>query len=262
MYELVFTKKWYHYWPVIIFLYLLMLVSLSTLLNSIFIGIIGFMLLLLFIYLVVSSGDKQMNSLKNQQFPTNLDINTREHDAFIIVHSMDSSAASLSIGLGVLVPYYIHNRFPFKIYHCYNPHEFLEVLKNPNAKYVWIFGHGWRGGITFKWMCSLRNVLARKPNKTHFAYASIRKNLEQYPQKLFIGQFHCNHIEKKFEHNESLVEILLSPSDKARYYITDKATFVFSVWFATRDLLNPIVREKALEYEISPEIDDECTCCC
>jgi len=170
---------------------------------------------------------------------------------------MGSFSTGSYVGLDILIPHYIRNRYPFKIYHCYNPQEFLDVLKNDMAKYIWIIGHGWRGGITFKWMKSPRKWFSRKPSRTLFPYAKIRENLNQFPKKLFIAQFHCNHLDSTYTHNESLVEILLDSFEESHYYITDDLSHVVSIWYATRDLVSHIERVSVPESEIQRDIEPD-----
>jgi hypothetical protein len=253
---------WYNFGIPTIVAYFIGLFAVSLLLLSPFPFIIGIGIPLVFSLYIVRASDKWANTLKNQQFPENLDIRQINHDAFIIVHSMGSFSIGSYAGLDILIPHFIHQRFPFKIYHCYNPQEVLEVLRNDKTKFIWIIGHGWRGGITFKWMRFFWEGLFHKPKKTQFPYAKIRDTLSKYPKKSFIVQFHCNHIEKKFTHNESLVEILLEDSTESEYYITESLTHVISIWFASRELVSRIRRISISESDVQPdpEIDYSCSC--
>ena len=236
--------------------YFVAIVAISIFLGWPLLTPVGLGLPLLFALYVATNGDVCVNAQKNQQFPENLDIRNREHDAFVIIHSLGSSIGSY-VGLDILIPHYIRNRFPFKIYHCYNPQEFLDVLKNDKAKYLWIIGHGWRGGITFKWTTSFRGFLYHKQNRTLFPYAKIRENLDQYPKKAFIAQFHCNHIDKTYAQNESLVEILLDTFEESHYYITEDLSNVVSTWFATRELKSRIQRTSVSEAEIQQGVEPD-----
>jgi len=260
--EIRFSRKWYNFGLSSIIIYLVAFLVITILTRSPWPIFFAILVPLVFSLYITSASDKWVNTLKNQQFPENLDIRITDHDAFIIIHSMGSFSAGSYPGLDLLIPYFIHHRFPFKIYHCYNPQEFLEVLRNEKAKYVWIIGHGWRGGITFKWMRFFRDSIFRKPKKTQFPYAKIRDNLSQYPKKSFIVQFHCNHIEKKFTHNESLVEILLDNNKDSDYYITDGLTHIISIWFASRELILKIKRINISESEIQPDLETGGCCAC
>jgi len=250
-----FSKKWYNFGKTTIILYIVGVIVLSILLFSLLPITFGILLPFLFVSYITYIGEYRVNSLKNQQFPENLNTKQKEHDAFIIIHSMGSFSSGSYIGLDIVIPYYIRNRYPFKIYHCYNPQEFLDILRNDKTKYMWIIGHGWRGGITFKWMKSFRERFAHQSKRTHFSYAKVRDNLSKFPRKSFIAQFHCNHIEKTFAHNESLVEILLDSNKDFNYYINESTMHTISIWFATRYLIKQVRRVGIPESEIQRDLD-------
>lgn len=257
-----FSKKWYHIGKLTLFLYVVGFSILSILLWTPLPIMLAIVVPLLFTFYVTYISDDRVNSLKNQQFPENLDIHQKEHDAFIIIHSMGSFSGGLCIGLDLVISYYIQNRYPFKIYHCYNPQEFLDVLRNDKAKYIWVIGHGWRGGITFKWTQSFRERLSRKSKRTQFSYDKIRDDLNQFPKKSFIAQFHCNNIPKTFTHNESLVEILLDSFEDSNYYITENTMNIISIWFATRELVSRVKRVSVEESEIQNDFEIGGSCGC
>lgn len=257
-----FSKKWYNIKVRYIILYFIGLFVIPMLSGlhpfAIFgIWIVGVGSPILFSMYLDSSSQSWVNSLKNQQFPENLDVRNRDHDAFVIIHSMGSFSIYTYVGLDILIQYFIRKKFPFKIYHCYNPQEFQEILKNDRAKYLWIIGHGWRGGITFKWMKTSSERFSRKKKRTLFPYAKIRDDIDQFPKKAFIAQLHCNHFDKTYAHNESLVEILLDPFEDSRYYITDSLSFVISNWFAIRDLVPKIERASVEASEIQKGIEPD-----
>jgi len=198
--------------------------------------------LLVFASYIMISGKYWVNSLKNQQFPPNLDSASQDHDGFIVIHSLGFFNSISYPGFDILIQFFVSKKYPFKIYHCYNLEDFKSILKNKKAKYIWIFGHGWRGGITFKWTRKLSHLLT--PNKTQFSYEKIQTDLEKYPRKLFIGQFHCNHIAKTIPDNISLPEILLDPSNDSYYYVTDWKMNTISIWVAVRQLLKEVKRNE------------------
>ena len=201
------------------------------------------------VYITIS-GNYWVNSLKNQQFPQNLNSDSQDHDGFIVIHSMGHNFMSYP-GFDILISFFISNRYPFKIYHCYNPGDFKNVLSNERTKYIWIFGHGWRGGITFKWTRKLLHLLT--PNKTQFSYKKIQDELEKYAKKLFIGQFHCNHLVKTSPDNISLPEILLDPSNDSNYYVTDWKMNTISIWVAVKKLVKEVKRNEILV----PVVEDD-----
>lgn len=260
--EIKFSKKWYNIKPRYVFLYFIGLFCIPLLLGwhpfTVFgIWILGVGSPILFCMYLDSSSESWVNSLKNQQFPENLDIRNRDHDAFVVIHSMGSFSIYRYVGLDILIRYFISKKYPFKIYHCYNPQEFQEVLKNERAKYLWIIGHGWRGGITFKWMKSSGERFSRKKKRTLFPYAKIRGDLDQFPKKAFIAQLHCNHFDRTYAYNESLVEILLDTSADSQYYITDSLSFMLFNWFAIKDLIRNTERlpvaAPEIQYGIEPD---------
>ncbi len=219
--------------------------------------ILGF--LLGFWYFIGVSGTHSVNSLKDQQFPHNLDPNRTEHDGFIVIHSMGPNAETYP-GFSNLIPHYVKERYPFKIYHCYNPDDFKNALKNKNARYIWIFGHGWRGGITFKWTRRITQLF--KANKTSFAYNLIRDERDLFPKKLFIGQFHCNNLIKADSNPIPLPEILLDPSIGSSYYVTDWKMNDWSIWFATRHLTHGVKRDRIPESDLKNDTDADIGCGC
>lgn len=186
---------------------------------------------------------RYLNSTVNQQFPENLDISNTIHDAFVLIHS--GGEKRLFGGLSCLIFKFKSEKYPFKIYHCYNPDEFKTVLANENAKYLWIFGHGWRGGITFKWRVTLHDVLHLKFKKsTIFRYSDLIENgTDIYPSKDYIAQFHCNHISKKDPSNRPLPEFIMQNNlNLNNYHVSDNMNSNISIWFATRKLTKSIKR--------------------
>jgi len=258
--ELKFSRKWYNFGIRGIIIYFIVVLGISFIFSSPWPFFVALIIPVVLSLYIMGAGDKWVNTLKNQQFPDDLDIHQRDHDAFIIIHSMGSFSAGLYSGLDILIPFFTKNRYPFKIYHCYNPQEFIDVLRNEKAKYILIIGHGWRGGITFKWMRFFWEGILKKPKKTQFPYAKIRDNLNDIPKKLFIVQFHCNHIEKAFSDNESLVELLLDDQAGSDAYITDDLINIISIWLASRDLIRRIKRTSIPESEIPNEIESGGIC--
>lgn len=255
--EIKFSRKWYNIRIRYIIAYFLGIIVIPLFFGWPLITFVGVVLPVLCVLYIGTRGDIWVNSLKNQQFPENLDIRGQDHDAIIIIHSMGSFSVYSYVGLDILIPHFIRNKFPFMIYHCYNPQEFLDVLKNDKAKYLWIIGHGWQGGITFKWMKSSLERSSRKTSRTLFTYAKIRDDLGQFPKKAFIAQFHCNHFDKTYTHNESLVEILLDSFEESHYYITDGVSHVASIWFAMRDLIPNVKRTSIAELEIQSDLEQD-----
>lgn len=203
-----------------------------------------FIPLLVFAGIIYLRSKHFVNSTVNQQYPENLDVSKTIHDAFIFVYSVGSDG--IIPGLDNLICTFKTKKYPFKIYHCYNPEDFKAVLANENAKYLWIFGHGWRGGISFKWEPSIRDIIHLNVKKqTNFRYSDLIEDFQSlYPSKNFIAQFHCNHVDKTDPSNTSLPEILMDGSViPEMYYVSDHKNNIFSIWFATRKLMRNIERK-------------------
>lgn len=203
------------------------------------------MLIILFIFflfytLIKYRSTSQVNSLINQKFPEDFDYDLIDHDAFIIIHSEGDSGNQYA-GLDNLIVHFKSNRFHFVIYHCFNPEDVKQILRKKTAKYIWIFGHGWRGGIAFKLKRSLSEKIRCQKKKIAFEYVELKKEIDSYPRKSFIGQFHCNHIEEKYD-NTPLPSILLEDNPDSGYFLTNSTLSDCSVWFAIRELLKDIKR--------------------
>lgn len=207
------------------------------------ISIIPCLLIGAFFLIILLRSEYFVNTTVNHQFPENLDSSNTVHDAFILIHSVGSSGDTC--GLDNLISTFKAKKYPFKIYHCYTPDDFKAVLANEKAKYVWIFGHGWRGGIAFKWRPYLRDRLHLKWKKeTVFQYSDLIENGQTaYPSKDFIAQLHCNNPSKKDLSNVPLPEILMEEGvTPEMYHVSDKFYTPCSVWFTTRKLAKTVKR--------------------
>lgn len=206
--------------------------------------IIIFLAFLFLIGLIQRSTIHALSTTINQQFPSDLDYINTPHDAFVIVHSMNvSTPHSEAAGISNLIHDFKSRGYPFKIYHCYNPQGFDNILRNENALYIWIFGHGWHGGIAFKWKKNLIECFSRKKKETVLQYEDIIQNISDYPKKQFIAQLHCNHTSKKTLANRSLPDILLIEGATDRdYFVTGSSRNVYSNWWDTRKLAKSVTR--------------------
>lgn len=201
------------------------------------------LLMYLFYAIIYIKSKYCLNSTINQQYPENLNSIKTDHDAIILIHSMGSS--EIDSGIDNLISAFKRKNFPFKIYHCYNPEDFKDVLTNEKAKYLWIFGHGWRGGITFKWGLSIRDIIHFKfRSQTNFRYCDLIENGQNiYPTKSFIAQLHCNNITKKDPSNVTLPEVIMNGNiNPNMYHVSDSYNSHFSIWFTTRKLAKNLER--------------------
>lgn len=207
--------------------------------------------------------EKLVNSLVMLKYPSDLDENQQFHAAFIINRSHDLKNLEY-VGLDNLIKGFARLGYPFKIYHCRNEDEFKTVLKNKRAKYIWVFGHGWRGGVGWKEKQSIFEWIRCKGKESMFAYSNIHQEDEEYPKKAFIAQFHCNHelpiksfIARHIRRckpsgiisNIPLICILLErPFDESKYFISTGYLNAPSTWYFTRQLVKEIsFREKRVE---------------
>ena len=201
-------------------------------------------------FIIVSNGKKCVKSPFNRQYPENLNPLTTNHNAFIIVHSPGDNM--VYAGIDNLINKFTATKNPFRIYDCNNPDEFKTVVANEKAKRLWIFGHGWRGGITFKGQRPLWNSLPFKAkNNTYFSYCDLIENdLNTYPSKDFVAQLHCNHFSKKHASNRPLPEFLMENNlGKDNYHVSDSKNNPISVYFTTKKLVTNIKRNPAIHDE-------------
>lgn len=184
-----------------------------------------------------------MRATPNLQSPENLDVDSRKHDAFVVIESRGDYL--LYNGLDTLIPKFKEKGYPFRIYYCKTPDDFKTVLSNEKANCVWIFGHGWRGGITFKGRRRLLNLRHLKlQDKIHFCYSNlVVSGKNEYPVKDFIVQLHCNHFVKDEPSNDPLPKFLMKDCPNPEcYHVSDNAHNAFSIWFTTRKLAENLKR--------------------
>ncbi len=103
-----------------------------------------------------------------------------EHDALILIYYSPLSREYFSLaGLDLLIPFFIDNKINYRVYCCNNSDFFLEIVNNPKTTTLWIFGHGFRGGVRF--FDKLIN------------YSDLVNKLsEECKNKKYVYQFHCN----------------------------------------------------------------------
>lgn len=103
-----------------------------------------------------------------------------EHDAIIIIFYSPFSREYFSIaGLDLLIPFFVKNKIKYRVYSCENSEIFFKIVNNPKTTTLWIFGHGYRGGVRFSDMI--------------VSYSDLFENLsEDAKNKKYVYQFHCN----------------------------------------------------------------------
>jgi hypothetical protein len=110
------------------------------------------------------------------------------HHAIIIVNNDDKflsfskNTPTYAGGIDLLINYFVKNPItPFQIYVCKDPKSFETAIKNPNTKFLWIFGHGDRHCVDFG-------------NRIYFPYCRLSGALQKNKdlKKDFIAQLHCS----------------------------------------------------------------------
>ncbi|MCX6682622.1 MAG: hypothetical protein NTY71_06520 [Methanoregula sp.] len=105
-----------------------------------------------------------------------------EHHSIIIAHKTDLDGegnfpiSDYYDGVDVLINYFISNKppIPFKVTEITIKEEAIDLICDPHAQFLWVFGHG------------QRNKLALQDN--FLCYKEITTPLN----KKFVGQYHCN----------------------------------------------------------------------
>lgn len=193
---------------------------------------------------ILSEGSRYyVNSTINQQYPENLDYTKTIHDAIIFIYPVGSRESTA--GVDNLICTFKARKYPFKMYYCYAPDDFKAILANEKAKYLWIFSHGWRGGITFKWSLTVNDIIhLRFKRQTNLRYCDlIEDDQNAYPPKSFVAQLHCNHIAKKDPSKITLPEVLMNGNiTPEMYHISDNYNNNYSIWFTTRKLVRNLER--------------------
>ena len=101
--------------------------------------------------------------------------------AGIIIGLLDDSEKNLltyTSGIDLLVNYFNKNEEAFDIYFCKTKEAAKDVIEKKEVNRIWIFGHGWMGGLYFG---KFDDILE---------YSDF-KSLNEEQKKDFVGQFHC-----------------------------------------------------------------------
>ncbi len=112
----------------------------------------------------------------------------------VIIALRGKSESIYCEGFELLKQYFEENNILFNFYVCRTPEDAKTVIENDKVEKIWIFGHGYIGGLDF----GENGVLK---------YG----DLKNAPKKDFIGQFHCN-TEAKI--CNSLADFILKPNGK------------------------------------------------
>jgi hypothetical protein len=205
----------------------------------------GLLLLFFMIFIIIVEIRSRIYSESRsfEQYPPDLNQRSIDYDAVIIAHSKGFHSIGTAVGVDNLVIHFLKKQYPFRIFHCYCSSDIITILQDERAKYLWVFGHGWRGGVTFKEAGDISDFSICKPPKTEFVYQHLMMEVPRVPPKKFVGQFHCCSLSNKNQPNIPLPEILIENPKIGDYYVTDNEMNHYSVWFTTRQLLDKITRK-------------------
>jgi len=118
---------------------------------------------------------KMLNNHKKKNLKTN-------HAGIIVVlwdNCDKEDILTISSDIDLLVDYFDNNKELFDIYIIKTKEDAKEVIEKKEVNRIWVFGHGWMGGLYF----------GSFDNKLEYSYF---KRLKEEQKKDFIGQFHCN----------------------------------------------------------------------
>nr|WP_321350347.1 hypothetical protein [uncultured Methanoregula sp.] len=184
--------------------------------------------LMIFLVIIIHKSYPFLNTSKIIQYPDNLETSGLDYDAIIIAHSQWIRDIGMGTGVHNIVNKLSQEKYPYKIIHCDSPGCVAYELRKDHAKYVWLFGHGWRGGLGLK--------------TGDLIYEEFVREKPALFKKKFIGQFHCNSLSKK-RPNVSLIETLIDKPNPNQYFITEGNMNHYSVWDATRKVAIDIHRD-------------------
>jgi hypothetical protein len=137
------------------------------------------------------------------------------HSIIIANSTKQSKSAGIFVGIDLLIKRIKSQKCKYKITLCNTPVEVKNEIENQNAEYIYLFGHGFKGGLT----------LYFSESTFEFKYCSVNpKNF-----KKFIGQFHCND-----GNEQSLVELLMKEPNLDNHYFINGYTTTFLLWYDIR----------------------------
>lgn len=131
------------------------------------------------------------------------------HSIIIANSTKQNKREGILVGIDLLVKRFTSQKCRYKITVCNSPIKVKNEIENPNADYIYLFGHGFKGGLTF---------YNADESISKFEYSTVNPTIS----KKFIGQFHCNH-----GNGPSLVELLLKKPDTDNHYFKPGYTLNF-----------------------------------
>lgn len=137
------------------------------------------------------------------------------HSIIIANSTKRSKRVGIFVGIDLLVKRFNFQQCKYRITLCKTPNEVKKEIENPNAVYVYLFGHGFKGGSTFY----------NDETISEFKYSTVAPTFS----KKFIGQFHCNS-----GNEQSLVELLIKTPNSDNHYFMNGFTTTFLLWYDIR----------------------------
>ncbi|OPX64093.1 MULTISPECIES: hypothetical protein [unclassified Methanoregula] len=134
------------------------------------------------------------------------------HSIIIANSTKRSKRVGIFVGIDLLVNRIQSQKCKYKITLCKTPTEVKNEIENPNAVCIYLFGHGFKGGLTFY----------NEESISEFDYCTVNPTIS----KKFIGQFHCNS-----GNEQSLVELLIKNPDENNHYFMNGFTTTFLLWY-------------------------------
>ena len=122
-----------------------------------------------------NSKKRLLESMKN---PNRLIDERNDHHAIAVAISTTvSKRMCLCVGTSPLIKKFSENEIPFQVYLC-TQQNVNSVISKEKAKYLYLFGHGFQGGLTFH--------LYEGMSQINYC------DQPEIPRKKFIAQLHCN----------------------------------------------------------------------
>jgi len=167
--------------------------------------------------------------------PNRVTDKTKDHHAILIAISTKRNKQSGSkVGSDLLIDLFTRRSIPFNIYLC-NPSTAESVISSQKTKFIYLFGHGKRGNLTF---------YLDGREKPDFVYY---KNFINSPKKEFISQLHCNRGQ-----DPSLCDILILNKKPCNCFILTGKIFGINfrqdIWLSVRFFL---LKKIVSQYEYS-----------
>lgn len=176
-----------------------------------------FILYYLFSWIIIINSEKCF--LESQKNPNRKsDMKKNHHVIIVSVSTTKRDRAGLFVGTDLLIQYFIRKAIPHQIYLC-NPRRARELIQQENFKFLYLFGHGFQGGLTFHFNMGTQNL----------RYDSIDSIID----KLTIIQMHCNLGKEK-----SLCEMNVNQSKDKKCFILKGVVLGYNfspdIWLNTK----------------------------